>query len=96
MNPRQTAVHWIEHVLEFGGKHLRSHALDLPWYQYLMLDIAALLLVVVSLVMTVIVLVGPGPQAPCLYKIHMFSGTNPITAKIYFRLSVGNYHVVIM
>ena len=57
MTPRQTAVYWIEHVLEFGGKHLRSHGLDLPWYQYVMLDIAALFIVVLSLVMTVIVLV---------------------------------------
>ena len=54
MNPRQKAVYWIEHVLEFGGKHLRSHALDMPWYQYLMLDIAALLLAGLLLVFVVI------------------------------------------
>ena len=46
MNPRQRFVFWIEHVLEFGGKHLRSHGLDIPWYQYLMLDILALLVLV--------------------------------------------------
>ena len=54
MNPRQKAVYWIEHVLEFGGRHLGSHALDMPWYQYLMLDIAALILVVVSVVLTIV------------------------------------------
>ena len=56
MNPRERAVYWIEHVLEFGGKHLRSHALDMPWYQYLMLDIAALCIVVLFVVMTIMFL----------------------------------------
>ena len=41
--PKEKAAYWIEHVLKYGGSHLRSHALDLPWYQYLMLDILALL-----------------------------------------------------
>ena len=44
MSPRQRAAFWVEHVLEYGGGHLRSHALDMPGYQYLMLDIAAFLL----------------------------------------------------
>ena len=37
--------------------------------------------------------IGPGPQAPCPYTTHM---PNPITAKFYIRLSVGNNLVVIM
>ena len=41
MTPRERALYWVEHVLKFGGKHLHSYALDMPWYQYLMLDIAA-------------------------------------------------------
>ena len=44
MSPRQRAAFWVEHVLEYGGDHLRAHALDMPAYQYLMLDIAALLM----------------------------------------------------
>ena len=44
MSPRQRAAFWIEHVLEYGGDHLRAHALEMPAYQYLMLDIAAFLL----------------------------------------------------
>ena len=40
-HPLDVATYWIEHVIQHGGDHLRSHALDLPWYQYLMLDIIA-------------------------------------------------------
>ena len=42
MSAKQRAVYWIEQVLENGGEHLMSAALDMPWYEYLMLDIAAL------------------------------------------------------
>ena len=45
MQPTERAVYWVEHVLEFGADHLRSAALDMPWYQYLMLDIMALILI---------------------------------------------------
>ena len=37
--PRERAVYWIEHVIEFGGSHLRSYANEMPLYQYWMLDI---------------------------------------------------------
>jgi hypothetical protein len=39
MSPREKTVYWVEHVLEFGGAHLRSHALDMPWYEFVMLDL---------------------------------------------------------
>ena len=52
MNAHETAVFWIEHVIEFGGGHLRSHALDMPWYSYYMIDILVFLLVVTSILMT--------------------------------------------
>ena len=39
-SPLDTAVFWVEHVLKFGGKHLRSHMLDMPWYELYMIDIA--------------------------------------------------------
>ena len=42
--PRQRAAFWIKHVLKFGSKHLRSHANDMPLYQYWMMDIIAFLL----------------------------------------------------
>ena len=42
--PRQRAAFWVKHVLKYGSKHLRSHANDMPLYQYWMLDTMALLL----------------------------------------------------
>ena len=46
-SPLETAVFWVEHVLKFGGKHLRSHMLDMPWYEVYMLDIAVYFLTLV-------------------------------------------------
>ena len=39
--PWEKAAFWIEHVLEHGADHLRSYSETMPWYQFLMLDIAA-------------------------------------------------------
>jgi len=47
--PRQRAIYWIEHVTKFGGSHLRSPAMDMPLYQFLMLDIIAILGTVIIL-----------------------------------------------
>ncbi|XP_069675719.1 UDP-glucosyltransferase 2-like [Periplaneta americana] len=36
-----TAIYWTEYVIRHrGAPHLRSSALDLSWYQYLLLDVA--------------------------------------------------------
>jgi len=51
-NPRQRAAWWIEHVIQHGGRHLHSYALDMPWYQYLMLDILAVCVVVPLILVT--------------------------------------------
>lgn len=45
------AMFWIEHVAKFkGATHLKSHAVHLPWFTYLMLDIivANVLIVVIA------------------------------------------------
>ncbi|XP_072024405.1 UDP-glucuronosyltransferase 2C1-like isoform X3 [Amphiura filiformis] len=43
--PPEVAVDWIEYVIRHGGaKHLRSAALDLNIFQYLLLDVIAVLL----------------------------------------------------
>ena len=39
MSPIDRVTYWVEHVLRFGGDHLHASALDMPWYQLLMLDI---------------------------------------------------------
>ena len=54
--PCQKAVYWIEHVIKFGSRHLRSYALEMPLYQYWMLDILALLLSV--LIVAVLISIG--------------------------------------
>lgn len=43
MRPIDTGVYWIEYVIRHkGAAHLRSPALDLPFYQYLLLDVIAI------------------------------------------------------
>ncbi|XP_067665818.1 UDP-glucuronosyltransferase 1A1-like [Haliotis asinina] len=43
-SPKEEAVYWIEHVLKYGGAHLRSYCQDMPLYQYLCLDVIGLVL----------------------------------------------------
>ncbi|KAI0213329.1 UDP-glucuronosyltransferase 2A1, partial [Lamellibrachia satsuma] len=45
MTAQDTAAYWVEHVLKYGGKHLRTGAMDMPLYQFLMLDILLFVLV---------------------------------------------------
>ena len=47
MNSLQTVTFWVEHVMKFGGAHLRSHAQDMAAYEFFMIDIAAFLLTLV-------------------------------------------------
>ncbi|XP_064620792.1 UDP-glucuronosyltransferase 1A5-like [Lineus longissimus] len=46
MKPRETAAYWIEHVMKYGGSHLRSSTLDMPWYQLIMVDVLCVLILV--------------------------------------------------
>lgn len=49
VHPMEEAMFWIEHVAKFkGAKHLKSHAVNMNWFQYLLLDI---LLVNVAIVL---------------------------------------------
>lgn len=53
LSPLDTAIFWTEYVIRHGGApHIRSAALDLAWYQYLLLDVLA---VVVSAILIVVV-----------------------------------------
>jgi len=47
------AAHWIEHVVKYGSSHLRSPAVDLPLYRFLMLDVLAIIFIVAFLVLTI-------------------------------------------
>ena len=55
MTPRATVAYWIEHVIKFGHYHLRSHAMDLAWYEYFMVDV--LLAVSIVFIITLFVIV---------------------------------------
>ncbi|XP_049762257.1 UDP-glucosyltransferase 2-like [Schistocerca cancellata] len=47
--PLEEAVYWVEYVIRHqGAPHLRSAALDLAWYQYLLIDVAAFVAAVAS------------------------------------------------
>ncbi|XP_035684178.1 UDP-glucuronosyltransferase 2C1-like [Branchiostoma floridae] len=51
-SPMERAVWWIEHVIKHGGlPHLRARTVELPWYQYYQLDVAAFLLGICSAVL---------------------------------------------
>ena len=51
MTARQTAAFWIEHVLQFGGEHLRPTSTQLTWWQFYCLDTLGVLLLVVVLIL---------------------------------------------
>lgn len=40
VKPMDEAMFWIEHVAKFkGAKHLKSHAVHMSWFTYLLLDV---------------------------------------------------------
>ena len=47
---KDKAVFWIEHVIKHGADHLRSPAITMPLWEYLMLDVAGVVLVMVVMV----------------------------------------------
>lgn len=60
-SPLDRAVWWTEYVIRHNGaKHLRSSALDLAWYQYLLLDVAAFLFLLVAITILVLYLILKG------------------------------------
>ncbi|XP_035657917.1 UDP-glucuronosyltransferase 2C1-like isoform X1 [Branchiostoma floridae] len=51
-SPMERATWWIEHVIKHGGlPHLRSRAIELPFYQYYLLDVLALIVAVITSVL---------------------------------------------
>jgi glucuronosyltransferase len=59
MSPLDTAIFWTEYVIRHGGApHMRSAALDLSWYQYLLIDVIAFVLVIgVGILITLYIIV---------------------------------------
>lgn len=56
-HPKYEAAHWIEHVMKFGGEHLRGASIHLPWYKLLMFDILIFLLLVISISFAITVMI---------------------------------------
>ena len=54
MNARQTAAFWIEHVLKFGGEHLKPSCMKLTWIQYFCLDTIGFLTMTLLIVLFII------------------------------------------
>ncbi|EDW04367.1 GH20997 [Drosophila grimshawi] len=47
IQPRKSAVYWIEYVIKHkGAPHMRSAGLDLEWYQFYLLDVIAFVTVI--------------------------------------------------
>lgn len=54
--PMEEAIYWTEYIIRHkGAPHLRSAALDLTWYQYLLLDVITVVLIAVTAVISVAV-----------------------------------------
>ncbi|CAH0559942.1 unnamed protein product [Brassicogethes aeneus] len=50
----EKAVWWIEYVIRNkGATHLRSASMDIPWYQYLMLDVIGFLIMVFAAIILI-------------------------------------------
>jgi glucuronosyltransferase len=73
MSGSQKAAYWIEHVIKYGGDHLRSPSSNMPLYQFLMLDI---LTFIVAMLFTFLFLVT------CFVKMLWVTFTQNRKAKI--------------
>ncbi len=61
---KNNTSYWIEHVIQYGSQHLKSTvALEMPWYQYLMVDV--ILFLVVIMILLKILVIG---VIYCCYK----------------------------
>jgi glucuronosyltransferase len=66
MDGCQKAAFWINHVIKYGGSHLRSPALDQPLYQFLMFDIIGVIILVTLAVFVAVWLI-------CFWLLRKFS-----------------------
>lgn len=57
INAREKAARWIEHIIEFGGEHLRSDAMGMPLHEFLMIDVIAALLVALLATVSLMLLI---------------------------------------
>lgn len=49
LSPAEEVVYWTEYVIRHkGATHLKSHAINLTWYQYYLLDVIAVVLICIT------------------------------------------------
>ncbi|KAL8566587.1 hypothetical protein ACOMHN_054809 [Nucella lapillus] len=48
--PMETAAYWLDHVMEYGGDYMRSAGQQMPFYQYVLLDVFLFILCALILV----------------------------------------------
>lgn len=57
--PLDTAIYWVEYVARHkGAPHMRTAAVNMPFYQYYLLDVISFLLLVVGSVLYTLFYVG--------------------------------------
>jgi hypothetical protein len=77
--PLETAIFWTEYVIRHGGApHLRSAALDLTWYQYLLLDVIAVLVLFLAFVLCTLYVI-------CRKIVSIYLGSIPKKLKENWR-----------
>ncbi|XP_072046053.1 UDP-glucuronosyltransferase 1-2-like [Amphiura filiformis] len=57
-DPMDRAVYWVEHILKFGGSHLRAGVFDLNFVQYYLLDVIAFLLFLLIVVISILYIIA--------------------------------------
>ncbi|XP_060834135.1 UDP-glucosyltransferase 2-like [Rhopalosiphum padi] len=64
MTPAQSVVYWTEYVLRHNGApHLKSHSLNLTWFQYYLLDVISFAIILISVVFFAVY-----KMLKCIYK----------------------------
>ena len=52
-SPKETMIFWVNHILEFGGDHLRPPSIDMPLYKVFMIDVLFVFALIVYVVIKV-------------------------------------------
>uniref|UniRef100_A0A146M6V5 UDP-glucuronosyltransferase 2B7 n=3 Tax=Lygus hesperus TaxID=30085 RepID=A0A146M6V5_LYGHE len=73
MAPLDLAVYGVEYVLRHqGAPHLRPAVLDLPWYQYILVDVISIIIIVPLVILFIVLKLSswcrPFPPDPVLKK----------------------------
>lgn len=70
MTPVQQAADHLEYVLRHGGtKHLQPAVVDIPWYQYFLLDVMIFLVVIVAVVLIIVISIVKWMVRFCCKKV---------------------------